>query len=72
MTHCRSFLVYLLVTVQLKRECRYDMYTGDAKSAVSHGNDLHGAARLNADGQVNSESGPALELIEMANGETIW
>jgi hypothetical protein len=48
------------------------MYTGDAKSAGSLGNDLLGAPRSNADGQVNSESGPALELIEMANGETIW
>lgn len=39
---------------------RYDMYSGDSNTAVGE------------DGQLLPEPQPALEVIELANGETIW
>ena len=44
------------------------MYAGDSRvpSAVP------GEAHSDVEGMPPSESGPALEVVEMANGETIW
>jgi hypothetical protein len=54
------------------------MYAGDSKAPTSAANDAHGvipsqsSRNLDPDHLTGSESGPALEVIEMANGETIW
>ena len=41
------------------------MYAGENKASNSAAND-------GPDMSANSESGPALEVVELANGETIW
>ena len=41
---------------------RYEMY---AEDGVAHQRD-------DVDGAVPVESGPAIEVIELANGETVW
>jgi hypothetical protein len=43
------------------------MYAGESKAANSAGNEGPDVSTL-----TNSESGPALEVVELANGETIW
>lgn len=50
----------------------YDMYSGD-RSASVHSPDLidHPKTPLD-DGLPEMEEGQALEVIELANGETIW
>jgi hypothetical protein len=42
---------------------RYDMYSGDSRAVSMAAPD---------DGQVPQEAQPALEVIELANGETVW
>jgi len=49
----------------------YEMYAGDNKPAIVINSDLQ-ASSSSPHPDINSESGPALEVIEMANGETIW
>lgn len=45
---------------------RYDMYAEDSRApSVAH-------QREDGDGAYPVESGPAIEVIELANGETIW
>lgn len=44
------------------------MYAGDSRVASA----VSGDGQNDYDGLRPSESGPALEVIEMANGETIW
>jgi len=51
------------------------MYSGENKPATLAGFDPQGAQQAPqraTDGTTGSEGGPALEVIEMANGETIW
>jgi len=54
------------------------MYAGDSKVPTSVVNDSQGLNNSQSsrtpdpDHLPASESGPALEVIEMANGETIW
>ena len=45
---------------------RYEMYAEDSRtpSVVHQRDDVEGACPL--------ESGPAIEVIELANGETVW
>ncbi|KAJ3856327.1 hypothetical protein EV368DRAFT_78835 [Lentinula lateritia] len=49
------------VPSNLISESRYDMYTGEK-----------GSQSAPAEGSGSSDPGPALEVIELANGETIW
>lgn len=49
---------------------RYDMYSGDSRAVGTANTDLTSPS-TQADDAV-PESGPALEVIEYANGETIW
>lgn len=44
------------------------MYAGDSRVTSN----VPGEGQGDYDGMPPSESGPALEVIEMANGETIW
>lgn len=45
---------------------RYEMYAEDSRTpSVAHQRD-------DGDGAHAVESGPAIEVIELANGETIW
>ena len=48
---------------------RYEIYSGDNRGMLA-AESPGGASSQVQDGI--PESGPALELIEMANGETIW
>ncbi|KAF8843621.1 hypothetical protein BDN67DRAFT_964101 [Paxillus ammoniavirescens] len=50
-------------------ESLYDMYTGESKHTSAVGDD---AGRENGQDGTTLEEGPAVEVIEMANGETIW
>lgn len=59
----------------LKSPQRYEMYAGESKAASSPANDINSPDNLQplqSDVLPNSESRPALEVIELANGETIW
>jgi serine/arginine repetitive matrix protein 2 len=45
---------------------RYDMYDGEDRApSVAHQRD-------DVDGASPPEPGPAIEVIELANGETVW
>lgn len=50
------------------------MYTGDVKPAISVGGDtqLPDASGPNPGMPHNLEPGTAVEVLELANGETIW
>lgn len=48
------------------------MYTEEPRATSSAGNGAIASAGSQGDMVSNSESGPALEVIELANGETIW
>lgn len=52
---------------------RYDMYAGDGRTQNAGILDAQGGNGPQA-AQTGTipEAGPALEVIEMANGETIW
>lgn len=47
------------------------MYAGDSRGTSTANPDIP-AAGSSQQGEPLSESGPALEVIELANGETIW
>jgi len=55
---------------------RYEMYTGDTRAVSSFSSDLdkpQALQNLHPEQHFSpSDSGPALEVIELANGETIW
>jgi len=57
---------------------RYEMYAGDSKTPGQITGDSHvlhpspSSHNVDSDPPPASDSGPALEVIEMANGETIW
>lgn len=50
---------------------RYDMYTGEVKPGGVAAAEPNGAP-ANQQPDANADNGPALELIELANGEMIW
>ncbi|KAI0259943.1 hypothetical protein BC834DRAFT_590323 [Gloeopeniophorella convolvens] len=53
----------------------YEMYTGDGKPAISVTSDVQtpdASAPTNANALHNLEPGAAVEVLELANGETIW
>ena len=54
---------------------RYDMYSGESRVASMVTGDAHAHSdQLPAKGDnlPGIEPGPALEVIQLANGETIW
>ena len=53
---------------------RYEMYTGDVKPAISVTGDaqLPDTSSSNPTALHNLEPGAAVEVLELANGETIW
>jgi serine/arginine repetitive matrix protein 2 len=53
---------------------RYEMYTGDVKPAISVTGDaqLPDNSNSNPNALHNLEPGAAVEVLELANGETIW
>ena len=53
---------------------RYEMYAGDGKPAISVTADvsLPDASGSNPSAPPNIEPGTAVEVLELANGETIW
>ena len=53
---------------------RYEMYTGDGKPAISVTADtqLPDTSGPNPIAPHNLEPGAAVEVLELANGETIW
>ncbi|TFK42980.1 hypothetical protein BDQ12DRAFT_696362 [Crucibulum laeve] len=56
-------------------ESLYEMYAGESRAVSSAGNDPNGTGNLQASDSgpaSTSEQGPALEFVELANGETIW
>jgi hypothetical protein len=66
MIHC-GFLLFISPAVFADFFHRYDMYSGDSR--VPSTVPMEG---IDHDALHPSESGPALEVIELANGETIW
>ena len=50
------------------------MYTGDGKPAISVTGDAHlpDTSSANPNALHNLEPGAAVEVLELANGETIW
>jgi hypothetical protein len=52
----------------------YEMYAGDVKPAISVTGDaqLPDTSSSNANALHNLEPGAAVEVLELANGETIW
>ena len=53
---------------------RYEMYTGDVKPiiAVTADTQLPDISGSNPSVPLNLEPGTAVEVLELANGETIW
>lgn len=49
---------------------RYEMYAGDRPTSSVNADSQASTLQVSKDGV--ADSGPALEVIEMANGETIW
>ncbi|TFY79300.1 hypothetical protein EWM64_g4710 [Hericium alpestre] len=53
----------------------YEMYAGDGKPSISVTGEAStdpAAVQMNFDGLSNMEPGSAVEVLELANGETIW
>ena len=59
-------------SVCLTYSVSYEMYAGDRPSSTLHAEPqgLGNTLQPTKDGM--ADSGPAIEVIEMANGETIW
>ena len=53
---------------------RYEMYAGDGKPAISVTGDAQVPDNPNSNPNAlhNLEPGAAVEVLELANGETIW
>ena len=49
---------------------RYEMYAEESRAASSATNDPNFSENLQSG--LTAESRPALEVVELANGETIW
>lgn len=51
---------------------RYDMYAGDKLGSTQGHDQFEPPKSPTVESMPDTEGGQALELIEMANGETIW
>lgn len=71
MNLCESFDLPK-VLFHLFMRFRYEMYAGDRPLSSMNVDSQGAATSLLSPKDGLPESGPALELIEMANGETIW
>lgn len=70
MTRCK-FACHSEGMSQLNQEtCRYEMYAEEPK--VSSFNEDGTARASHSNTPLPAESGPALEVIQLANGEMIW
>jgi hypothetical protein len=73
---CESLLLSRLVHLTKLLFFRYEMYTGDVKPAISVTADVQPpdtpASSSNPNMPHNLEPGTAVEVLELANGETIW
>jgi hypothetical protein len=58
----------------LPSSLRYEMYTGDVKPAISVTGDAQSPDTSNSNPNAlhNLDPGAAVEVLELANGETIW
>jgi serine/arginine repetitive matrix protein 2 len=74
MIHCDSLAVTSAFILLKLFFFRYEMYTGDPKPAISVTADvqLPDTSGPNPSAPHNLEPGTAVEVLELANGETIW
>jgi len=72
---CEYIHLYIINLNDPESVARYDMYAGESRAASVVPNDPNSpyeSQNPKGESSPGPEQGPALELIEMANGETIW